>query len=324
MIITHAAVLVNTKKYENWTMKKELNTKMAEKMKAAGLPGRAKRISECSDKIEITFCPECGKYEITKAKLCRDRLCPVCSWRLSIKRYADMTTVCSALLRDFPESRWSFMTLTVKNCAPELLDETLSKMAAAFNRMRQRTVFLKKIAGWARTVEVTFNKETNELHPHYHVLIMWQPDADPLHDGARLLNQWLGSCRDLLVSQKAQHIEDITGEAVETAAADITGAVLETFKYTQKSTDLLSMPTGIFYQFALNMARKRAVSFGGIIKEYLRKHHIKMDDEPENMQPFSICKNCGNSALSAALYKWSFSERSYLLDTSAAVMPEEE
>ena len=316
-IITQSTVLVNTKKFEKWSMKKELNSLMAAKMKSAGFADRAKRMSECSDKVEITFCPDCGHYEITRAKLCRDRLCPVCSWRLSIKRYAEMSTVCTALLRDYPDNRWSFMTLTVQNCEPLLLDETLSKMAAAYNRMTQRKIFKQSILGWARTVEVTFNAETRQLHPHYHVLVMWDRNADVLTDGARLLNQWIAACRDLLVSYKGQYIEDINGSTGETDAADITGAVLETFKYTQKSSDLLSMPTSVFRDFTRNMARKRAVSFGGIIKEYMRKNHLSMDDEPDEMQPVSLCKHCGNSELSKALYKWSFAERSYLLAPNA-------
>lgn len=315
MIISHSHIIVNPKKYEKWTMKKELNTRMAVKMLQAGFDDRARRMRECSDKVEISFCPDCGAYEITRAKLCRDRLCPVCSWRLSIKRYAEMSAVCAALIKDYPVNKWSLMTLTVQNCAPALLDQTLTNMAAAFNRMRQRKVFKQQILGWARTVEVTFNSKENTVHPHYHVLVMWAENSDIIQEGARLINHWIASCRDLMVSYKGQNIKEIDGSVKEAECQDITGAVLETFKYTQKASDLLSMPIGVFREYTKNMARKRAVAFGGLIKEYMQKLHFKMDDEADEIEPIKLCKNCGNAALSKAIYQWSFAERSYLLST---------
>lgn len=290
---------------------------MAQKMLDAGYESRALRMHDCSDKVEIAFCPQCGKYEITKAKLCRDRLCPVCSWRLAIKRFSDMSTVCSALLKDYPENQWSFLTVTVQNCPPARLGATLSEMSAAYNRMRQRKVFKNSIAGWARTVEVTFNADDKTMHPHFHVLIMWQPGVDVLHEGAVLLNHWIASVRDLVVSYKGQNIEDVTGKQEKYEGVDLTAAVLETFKYTQKASEVLDMPISIFRDFVKNMQGKRAVAFGGLVKEYMRQLHIKTDDEPEDLEPYTLCANCGNTALSRALYKWSTAERSYLLDPNA-------
>lgn len=316
MIITQKAILVNSKKFDNWNMKKELNIQMADKLNNAGLTKRAERMSECSNTISIKLCPDCGRYEITKAMLCRDRLCPVCSWRLSLKRYSEMTNVCKEIITKYPDNQWSFMTLTVQNCEPGKLDEVLNKMAEAFNRMRQRKIYKEDILGWARTVEVTFNKEDNTLHPHYHVLIIWNKNVDVLHQGARLLNHWIASVRDLIVSIKAQHIEDIYGgnNVVDLADLDVTKAVLETFKYTQKTSQVLNMPTSIFYQFAQNIARKRTVSYGGLIKKQMQLLHYDINDEvPEKMEDLFICKNCGSASLSEALYKWSFAERSYLL-----------
>lgn len=314
VIITHKALFVNSKKFKNWTMKKELNNQMADKMIKVGLTSRGTRMAECSDTLNISFCPDCGKYEITKAHLCRDRLCPICSWRLSLKRYAEMNEICTHLLKIYPNNKWAFMTLTVQNCDASLLDVTLKKMADSFNRMRQRKVFKDEVIGWARTVEVTFNKKTNEVHPHYHILLLWKEDTDTLHNGAILLNYWLSAARELMVSYKAQNIEDIKASVKDEEAADITGAVLETFKYTQKSTDLLNMPTKIFREFAVNMAGKRCISFGGVIKKALAELHITADDEIEELKEFTVCTNCGSAALSNALYKWSFAERSYLLN----------
>lgn len=303
-------------------MKKELNIQMADKLNNVGLTKRAERMSECSKEITIKLCPECGRYEITKAKLCRDRLCPVCSWRLSLKRYSEMMNVSKDIITEYPNNQWSFMSLTVQNCAPDKLDYVLNKMSEAFNRMRQRKIYKEDILGWARTVEVTFNKEDNTLHPHYHVLLIWNKNVNVLHQGARLLNHWVASVKDLIVSIKAQNIEDIYNKdkadydvkGEEKADIDVTKAVLESFKYTQKASQALYMPTSIFYQYAQNIARKRTVSYGGLIKKQMKKLHYNInDDMPETVEDMFICKNCGSTSLSEALYKWSFAERSYLL-----------
>lgn len=315
MSISQDKVFVNPKKYNKWTMKKELNQAMAQKLLDAGLDARGTRMHDCSTKIEITYCAKCGKYEITNAKLCRDRLCPVCSWRLSMKRYADMLAVCSAIIKDYPENEWSFLTLTVKNCDSAVLGETLSKMSTAFNRMRQRKLFKDKILGWAKTVEVTFNPRTYQVHPHLHILILWQKGVDRETEGARLKNLWIAACADdLITSYRGQNIKNIKAENALKETADITGAVLETFKYTQKASSLLSMPLSVFRNYAKQMNNKRCLAYGGIIKDYLRTLRINTNDEPADLEPLRVCTNCGNTELTKGLYAWSFAERSYLYD----------
>lgn len=313
-IISQRPKLDNPKKFMKWDDKKKLNREMAMKLFKAGFMRRSSRMLDCSQKIQITECVKCGNYEITNAKLCRDRLCPICSWRLSVKRYAEMSKVCKELLKDYPDNEWSFLTLTVKNCEPSLLGATLGKMAESFNRMRQRKVFKDNIVGWARTVETTFNLSDSPVtvHPHFHVLIIWELGVDRQTEGARLKNAWEYACKDLVVSYKGQHIEDIEANLAEEDGRDITGAVLETFKYTQKSSDLLALPIGVFRDYAVSVEHKRMIAFGGIIKQYMQKLHFSMNDEPDEPQTITVCRNCGSEELSQAIYKWSFAERSYL------------
>lgn len=328
MILPQTLTLVNPRKFELWNEKKQLNAKISEKMKLAGMNVRARRVEECAAQFNISLCPNCGHYEVSRAVLCHDRLCPVCCWRLSLKRFATMMQLIGKLLKAYPNSRWSFMTLTVKNCVPERLNATLRKMSEAYNRMRQRKAFKRSLDGWARTVEVTYNAKTNELHPHFHVLVMWAAGADPIVDGARLLNNWVSSCRDdLIASYKAQDIEviedgnrEVTHEQLlrQPSPDDIARSerlarsVLEAFKYTQKSSDLLEMPIEVFKAYADNMQGVRAVSFGGVLKEYAKALGIPEEERAAAEEGFTICPNCGSSAIAEAVYKWSFAQHSYL------------
>ncbi|MCE4093435.1 protein rep, partial [Klebsiella pneumoniae] len=69
----------------------------------------------------------------------------------------------------YPDSRWMFLTLTVRNCAIGELGDTLSRMNTAFQRLKDR-----KVQGWIRTTEVTRGSD-GSAHPHFHTLMMVPP-----------------------------------------------------------------------------------------------------------------------------------------------------
>ncbi|MBE3060577.1 protein rep, partial [Klebsiella pneumoniae] len=74
---------------------------------------------------------------------------------------------------DYPDSRWMFLTLTVRNCVIEELGETLSRMNTAFQRLKDRKE-LRPVQGWIRTTEVTRGSD-GSAHPHFHTLMMVPP-----------------------------------------------------------------------------------------------------------------------------------------------------
>ena len=77
------------------------------------------------------------------------------------------------IVADYPDSRWMFLTLTVRNCDIADLGDTLTAMNAAFQRMKDRKEF-KPVQGWIRTTEVTRGRD-GSAHPHFHTLMMVPP-----------------------------------------------------------------------------------------------------------------------------------------------------
>ena len=62
------------------------------------------------------------------------------------------------IVADYPDARWMFLTLTVRNCAIGELGETLNRMNMAFQRLKDRKEFRPVQAGSAPRklhVEVT-------------------------------------------------------------------------------------------------------------------------------------------------------------------------
>ncbi|MCE4093463.1 protein rep, partial [Klebsiella pneumoniae] len=73
----------------------------------------------------------------------------------------------------YPDSRWMFLTLTVRNCAIGELGDTLSRMNTAFQRLKDRKEF-RPVQGRIRTTEVTRGSD-GSAHPHFHTLMMVPP-----------------------------------------------------------------------------------------------------------------------------------------------------
>src|SRR5467141_1715975 len=100
----------------------------------------ALRVEQCSQVLEFARDPpkqasqqnptgsSRQKYTLKNAWFCRVRHCPVCQWRRSLMWQAKVYQALPALLRDFPDTRFLFMTLTIRNCPVNELRQTLKLM----------------------------------------------------------------------------------------------------------------------------------------------------------------------------------------------------
>lgn len=288
-----------------WTEKKILNQYVANRMISAGFTKRGRLMLECGTILSQRICPDCGKSFISSANLCRDRMCPTCSWRLSLKRFAEMCAVCQTC-QDITSYKAGFLTLTVKNCRAKDLKQTLKDMATAWNRMLATVKKQIAVFGWARSVEITYNEQTYTFHPHYHIIILLDPAADEGRCRAYFHKKWSQAWKEDY--DPITDYREISADKTDIDQPDFTAAILETYKYAVKSDDIANMPTSIFRQLVLAISGARLVAFGGIIKDTRRLLAFKEDedlDEPAR----EIC-DCG-APLQAALLRWSFEDGMY-------------
>ena len=71
-----------------------------------------------------------------------------------------------------PKAKFIFLTLTVKNVVGEELSAELSRLTKSFDRLFKRAKVKKAVIGYLRAIEVTYNAERDDYHPHIHVLLM--------------------------------------------------------------------------------------------------------------------------------------------------------
>lgn len=295
---------------EKWTEKKKRAKAMAEKLKSLGpkYKGRAARMQQCSEYIRLNVCENCGTSHIEYAGLCRDRFCPVCIWRLSMRRFATMYQLVEGLRVAYPEAPWQFVTLTAANCRPSELPEVLDEMYRAWNAITSTKKFKNKIAGWARSLEITYNSENNTIHPHFHILTMWHECTEEPDD--YIIDRWLKGVQRY-ATRKAQDAQTIGWKVDRNTEDDkVIGAVIETYKYSVKDTELDEMPLGTFRQVVEAMGGRRLVAFGGVIKEYAKECELdRMDeagnDDMEEMETkLDKCIHCGSGQIAKVIAAW--------------------
>lgn len=256
----------------------------------------------CGKEIGFTQCKDCGHIQITAARLCRDRMCPVCNWRLSIKRYGIMQNVMQTLFAAYPEYAYSLVTLTCENCKGYALSDTIDRMQKAWKTLISQRWAKRDIAGWGRSIEVTYNETAHTHHPHYHVIVVsYNPSTCD-----KVVQEWLrlAAKNGLKVNQNAQKAAEIR---THTEGQSLAGAICETYKYSIKATDSLTMPLGELRNLALSMANRRLVSFGGLIKEYLKKLQINDNidaEEEEEEEVIEVCTKCKSQELDHLTAAW--------------------
>lgn len=288
-----------------WSEKKALSKKLAEKMFLCcpTKSKRAKRIDHCSDFFGLAKCEECGKEYVCYVELCRDRVCPICQWRLARKRAFEMLS-CLDVMNESGDYRYQFLTLTQKNVDVFSLRNELKRMNKAWNSLMSSNK-KNKPAGCARVTEITYNEKSMTFHPHMHVIIAWEGCQSP-YKRVEWQDKWKRSMRLNYVPICRLQVVKPSKEQVR-----CTKAVLETFKYSLKATDLLKMPDDIFDLFLNGISRTRVCSYTGIFRKTRQNLNLNEDTEIETDDEQEMqCNNCG-AQLVHTVYRWSFADGSY-------------
>jgi plasmid rolling circle replication initiator protein Rep len=237
----------------------------------------AERVEHCSRVLEFARDPP-NKFGKQKLKLkgtwfCRVRHCPVCQWRRSLLWQVRIYQALPLLIHDYPDTRFLFLTLTIKNCKIDSLRQTLLTMAKSWQRLAQLKVW--PAIGWVRSVEITRGKD-GSAHPHYHCLLMvppayFQGDYLKQKEWAELWQQCLRiDYRPVVDIRVVRPEERLPSGQVIPAPWNIWGAVVEILKYAVKPSDMVR-DHDWFLSLVDQVHKTRAVAIGGILKHYIKE-----------------------------------------------------
>ena len=206
---------------------------------------------------------------------CKDRFCAFCNWRRARKLGIQSYQVLKAIESE-NKVRYIFATFTLRNCHINDLSVIIKLMNKSFERMSQTKRFKNSILGFIRALEYPPQKDDNEyIHPHFHCLFVvsqdyFNPQKDLYIKQEEFITMWQKALRvDYAPSVDIRVVKREKGNAIAKVVA-------ETIKYPLKTVDLKDMSVKLFEELVHQMKSKRALAFGGIVKEYRKK--LILDD----------------------------------------------
>lgn len=241
-----------------------MQTRFAEEVLASGrrreFAGRLARMKDCSTVLIFKECPECGYKKLKHANFCRDRMCPMCAWRLSLKRFAENIQLFMKM--EELGYRPILVTLTIKNVPAEAseLRKGVQHLLGGFKTLAKEYL-AGRYVGFYRVLEVTNNKRKNEFHPHVHA-VFWT-DGKPLCSKQELSEKW----------QKALGVDYVPVNYIQSVRGQ--KGVKEVSKYTVKFTKPKDMP---LLALADGLKGVRVVGYGGLAKKLRAEMKHSADD----------------------------------------------
>lgn len=313
-------ILQDTKngKDNNWKGRKENTLDLAASYKRIG-SNKYYRVLDCSTFLEFRL-TTVNDLKLTKANFCKVRLCPMCSWRRSLKIFGQVSRVMDHIEENY-NYKYIFLTLTVKNCYGEYLKDTLDLMTKSFNKLSERKAFKQAVKGYFRSLEITYNKKDDTYHPHFHMILA--VDNNYFTNSRIYLSQenWTNLWKSCL---KVDYTPIVDVRRIREDDNKRFGkAIAETAKYTVKAEDFLirdekgnikkSLTDKVVKVLDLALHRKRLTSFGFKFKEIHKK--LNLDD----MEDGDLINTDNDEDLREDLtdiilrYQWNIGIKNYVL-----------
>lgn len=301
--------------------KKSKSLLLAKSFYRIGEKKRGERVENCGNLL--TFAHEIDlngvisqKGKLHNANFCRERLCPMCIWRRTLKIYGQISKIMCHMPKDI---NYLFLTLTVPNCSPENLLETLDRLFYSWKKFSHLKEFKKVVLGYYRVLEITRNKKNGTYHPHFHIILAVSPSyfrGENYISHDKWLDMWRSAYGDDSITQvdirkikaRDKSLTETTNICDLDGFKTLEGAVSETAKYAVKDEDFIinnndDLMDSVVKTLLFALKGRRLVQFGGLFKEVAQR--LKLDDaEDGDLIHIDEDKVNGAIALMIVKYGW--------------------
>jgi plasmid rolling circle replication initiator protein Rep len=222
-----------------------------------------KLIKECNTFMMMIADKNMENKKQHKGNTCKHRFCPICAWKKS-RKDALALSVMMAYLKQEEKKEFIFLTLTAPNVPAEELNDEINDYNQSFQRLMQRKEIKAIVKGYARKLEITYNEERDDYHPHFHVLIAvnksYFTDKNYYISRDRWLDLWQQSTKNNLITQVD----------VRRVRNSRDNKIFEIAKYSAKDSDYL-INQEVFEVFYRALKGKRLIVYSGLFKESMTK-----------------------------------------------------
>lgn len=236
------------------------------------------RIKECNTFLFMVADKTMEKTKLHRSNNCEHRFCPICAWKKSRKN-ALKIGVLMQYLREEENKEFVFLTLTAPNVKSDELDDEIKHYNKSFQRLMQRKEVKSAVKGYVRKLEVTYNKERDDYHPHFHVILAvnksYFTDKNYYISRDRWLELWQKSTKNNLITQV---------DVRKVKATDNKKEVSEIAKYSAKDSDYLE-DEKVFDTFYKSLSGKRLIVYSGLFKDASKLYENKELEKYKQLDP---------------------------------------
>ena len=266
------------------------------------LSDRAKKITFCGTYVGFNKMGENDTLSVTSANFCRQRLCPMCQRRRSLRTYSAMSKVYDIANKE--GYRFLHVVLTVPNCSASTLNKTcdfLFKQSSLLFRKSDdvhtkaackgnedikalRKKIKNSFKGVFRALEITYNDKLSvdhplAFHPHLHCLVAVKKSYFTSRDYVsheKLQKVW-GTLTGI------DNVQVFIGRVTDQCAsiAEVAKYAVKPFESTVSAEVLEILHTALF--------NRRLIQTFGVFKKWLQQIGVadleEVIEENETLQP---------------------------------------
>lgn len=274
---------------ERWIQKKIDAGTLAEVYKCMGYTGRSIRVQDCGSWLEFAGPADFSeKPKLHFANFCRDRLCPMCCWRRSLKVFGQVSQVMDLIGKQY---RFLFCSFTMRSCSGEELHKVVDRMQKSWKPFMKDPSIRKAFKGYFRALEITRhpeNKKEFEYHPHFHIIFAVNPsyftDSKIYISQRRMTYIWKEAAKlnyKPIVDMRICRPDKDAESGNQDPEISMKEAVAEAAKYSVKSADYLRGDLPVIQEavavFLRSLESRRLCSYGGIFAK--ARKQLQLDDE---------------------------------------------
>ena len=196
--------------------------------------------------------------------------------------FSQVLAVTEELNREYPSARYIFVTLTIRNVRAEELSRTIDRLNEGFKNLVQKSktmkeskIFKESLLGYIKAMEITYNRETKDYHPHIHIVFHLKSS----YFGRNYIkqSQWVKIWKSMM---NLDYDPLVNVKAIKKIDSG-NGIVAEISKYPIKTSELMSIKdederNEVLAIFLTSTHHRRFVTFGGTFRDVKRK--LSLDD----------------------------------------------
>lgn len=299
-------------KPQPWREKKMKSLRLADSFKRLGYDKKAMRVRFCGSTLSFLRNLETGEIKLDAADFCRERLCPMCQWRKSLKLFYQVSKVMDNIQVENKDLIPLFLTLTLRNCNGEDLSFTLDTVFKGWTTFWKQRKLERINKGWFRALEITYSKKTDTFHPHIHAIVFVDKGyfkGKDYMETAEWVQMWRKALKvDYDPICDVRRVKNHKGKYK---------AVAEVAKYTLKDSDFIfednDLTDRLVEVISKSLKGRRLFAFGGLLKQVAKEMGIEelaegslvhVDDEKVREDVATVLE----------VYRWSFGLINYIRD----------